>query len=405
MLTGFIKEILIICFMILFTEAFEIIMNSAFETGSEEIPFTKSFNRVLAEDIVSDIDMPPFNKSAVDGYACKKEDLGNELELLEIIPAGKKPSRKIGKGQCSKIMTGAAIPYGADFVFMAEDSIFLPSCKVKFSGSSLKDNVLKKGEDLRKGDTVIRSGKLIKPQDIAVMAAVGRTTVLVRNQPGVAVISTGNEIIEPSLKPDGFHIRNSNAYQLLAQIDRAGGFGKYYGIVPDDETETFNVVQKSISENDIVILTGGVSMGDFDFVPEILEKAGAKILFRQIAVQPGKPTTFGIHPDSLVFGLPGNPVSAFIQFEVLIRPLLAKMMRSEWTPRANNYPMKVRFTRKSVNRLAWIPVVISPEGMVSPVEYHGSAHISALPYADGIVAVPVGKGTIEKGESVSVRQI
>jgi molybdopterin molybdotransferase len=223
--------------------------------------------------------------------------------------------------------------------------------------------------------------------------------------PEVAVISSGSELVEPDRIPGKSQIRNSNASQLMAQVARAGALGRYYGIAADDEAQTLSIVEKAISENDMVLITGGVSMGDFDFVPSVLESAGVKILFTKVAVQPGKPTTFGLHPHAVIFGLPGNPVSSFIQFELLVRPLLSKMMGCEWRPLSINLPMNEKFMRRFADRMALIPVKITDNSHASPVEYHGSAHISALPEADGIVAMPVGKKVIEKGEIVNVRPI
>ena len=156
------------------------------------------------------------------------------------------------------------------------------------------------------------------------MALAGCTSVKVNKQPVVSVISSGNELVEPSEKPGLSQIRNTNSYQLMAQIERARAIGRYLGIVPDDEALTYNIISQAISQSDVVLITGGVSMGDFDFVPSVLEKAGVKLLFSRINIQPGKPTTFGLHEKALVFGLPGNPVSSFIQFELLVRPCYAK---------------------------------------------------------------------------------
>jgi molybdopterin molybdotransferase len=391
--------------MITIDEAFDIVMKSASETETEVVSFMDSLGCVLAEDIISDVNMPPFNRSAVDGYACNRNYLGSEMEVLEVIPAGKRPERALGPNQCSKIMTGAEVPEGGDFVFMVEDSEVLPSGKVRYTGTGSKYHISKKGEDVKKGDIVLKKGKLIKPQEIAVLASVGYTTVRVGKVPHIGIISTGDELVEPSDVPGMSQIRNSNAYQLLSQVRRAGGIGHYYGIAPDIESETFNMVSKALNENDIVLLTGGVSMGDFDFVPEVLQKAGVKILFDQINVQPGKPTTFGVHQEALVFGLPGNPVSSFVQFEILVRPVICKMMGYYWEPVTYILPMAVRYERKSPVKFNWLPVFVTPEKEVSPVEYHGSAHITAMPYTDGLVALPVGKNVIEKGELVSVRQI
>jgi molybdopterin molybdotransferase len=391
--------------MITFEKAFGIVMESAFETETETIRFSDSDGRILAEDIFSDTDMPPFNRSAVDGFACHNIDLNNDLEVIEVIAAGKVPLKSVGENQCSKIMTGAVVPDGCDIVIMFEDSETLSSGKVRFTCQDPKINISFKGEDVKTGDKVLLNGKYIKPQDIAVIASVGCTNVRVKKKPKVGVLSTGDELVEPSVTPGISQIRNSNAYQLLAQVSRAGGMGCYYGIAPDVESITFDMVLKAIAENDIVLLTGGVSMGDFDFVPAILKRAGVKILFDKVNVQPGKPTTFGIHPNTIVFGLPGNPVSSFIQFETLVRPLINKMMGYNWKPLEQNFEMAVRYERKSPVRMGWIPVLINENGKVVPVDFHGSAHISAMPYTDGIISIKAGIKKIEKGEIVSVRQI
>jgi molybdopterin molybdotransferase len=391
--------------VISFDEAYKIVMSHVSFKGTETVSFIESLGRILAEDISSDMEMPPFNKATVDGFACRKADLGNDLEILETIAAGMHPEKVISVNQSSRIMTGAAVPEGADTVFMVEDSEVLSTGKVKFTGSFTKENIAYRGEDIKTGDTVIERGKLIRPQEIAVMAAVGCTSVVVGKKPVVAVISSGDELVEPFTKPGKSQIRNSNAYQLLAQLLRAGALGKYYGIAQDDKEETYSLLKQAIAECDIVLITGGVSMGDFDFIPGVMESAGINILFSRINVQPGKPTTFGIHPESLVFGLPGNPVSSFTQFELLVKPLICKMMGYNLNPVSIQVQMEVSFSRRHAERQAFIPVMFTKGGMVSPVEYHGSAHISALSHADGIISLPAGKKSIEKGEVVSVRQV
>jgi molybdopterin molybdotransferase len=372
---------------------------------TEKVSFTDSLYRVLAEDIASDMDMPPFNKATVDGFACRRCDLGRVLDLAGTIAAGSHSREEISENICFRIMTGASVPAGADMVFMVEDSHINPDGKVSYTGAFSKDNISKRGEDIKKGDTVLKQGKLISPQDIAVMASVGHTSVIVSAMPKVTVISSGDELVEPSEKPGISKIRNSNAYQLMAQLKRAGAMGEYLGIAGDNESVTYDILTHALSVSDIVLITGGVSMGDFDFVPSVMERAGVKILFSRVNVQPGKPTTFGVHPKAIVFGLPGNPVSSFLQFELLVRPVICEMMGCQFVPVTFSLPMKDSFTRRTTDRMAWIPVVISKDGRVSPVEYHGSAHISALASADGIIMLPEGKKTIEKGEVVSVRQI
>jgi len=391
--------------MITFEAAFKIVMESVFETRTETIPFTDSSGRILDEDIKSDIDMPPFNRSAVDGYACHRIDINNELEVIEVISAGKKPMQIVGKNQCSKIMTGAIVPDGCDVVFMVEESGNFSNGKIRFSGTDLKFNISVKGEDVRTGDVVLKKGKLIQPQDVAVMASVGHTKVNVKKKPVVGIISTGDELINPSDFPAISQIRNSNAYQLDAQVTRAGGTAIEYGIAPDNENITYGIIQKAIHECDIVIITGGVSMGDFDFVPGVLIRSGVKILFDRVNVQPGKPTTFGVHSKAIVFGLPGNPVSSFIQFEMLVRPLINSMMGYTWIPREQKLPLAINYERKSSDRMGLIPVFINKDLEVVPVDFHGSAHITALSYSDGVITIKPGIRSLIKGEVVNVRQI
>jgi molybdopterin molybdotransferase len=391
--------------MISFDEAYSIVMNSVFETQSEVVPFNNTVGRILDEDIFSDIDMPPFNRSAMDGYACHKNDLNADLEIIEIVAAGKAPLHTVGKNQCSKIMTGAIVPQGCDVVFMVEESEKLANGKIRFTGIGPKKNISYKGEDVKKGDVVIRKSRLIQPQDIAIMASVGHINVKVRIRPTVGIISTGDELVNPADIPGISQIRNSNAYQLSAQVKRAGGEAVDYGIAPDNESVTFDKIKNAIDKNDIVIITGGVSMGDFDFVPAVLERAGVKIMFDQVNVQPGKPTTFGVHTKTVIFGLPGNPVSSFMQFELLVRPLINRMMGYAWAPFEYMLPMAVDYMRKSSSRLGFIPVSINEKKEVIPVDFHGSAHLTALSGAEGIIALKPGITSLNKGEIVNVRQI
>ncbi|MEA1887848.1 MAG: gephyrin-like molybdotransferase Glp [Bacteroidota bacterium] len=390
--------------MVPYEEALAITEKYILETGIEYVEILDSLGRFLAEDIISDINMPPFDKPAVDGYACRKEDLDKELVIKDILPAGKPALKKVEAGECIKIMTGATMPEGADWVFMVEDAEE-KNGRVRFKGKPGKNNIAMMGEDIRVGDTVIKAGRLIRPQDIAVMATVGVVKVAVKKRLKIAVITTGNELVEPYIKPAPSQIRNSNAYQLMAQVSRAGAEPVYYGIAPDEESITYDIMVKAIDECDIVLLTGGVSMGDFDFVPQVMTRAGVKIIFDRIAVQPGKPTTFGVHGNALIFGLPGNPVSSFIQFELFVRPLINRSMGSMIKEGQRKHKLGKDYFRKRAGRMSWVPVILNNDETVTPVEYHGSAHINALPGAYGIMKVPVGIKEIKKGEIVDVRQI
>jgi molybdopterin molybdotransferase len=380
-------------------------MGSAVETAVERVALTGSLQRILAEDIRSDMDMPPFNKSAVDGYACRRADLAQKLEVIEVVPAGKAPQKTIGQNQCSKVMTGAPVPAGADAVIMVEDVEELDNGLIRYTKDSVKDNVCAVGEDIREGQTVIPAKTRIQPQHIAVMATAGCVNPLVYKRVRVGVISTGDELVEPSVKPGLAQIRNSNAYQLLAQVQKMGAMADYIGIALDTEESTREKIQRAFAANDVVLLTGGVSMGDYDYVPAILNELGVSIQFKSIAVQPGRPTVFGRLGSKFIFGLPGNPVSSFVQFELLVKPLIHKMTGHDFRPLVIRLPMAVQYQRNRSGRLSWLPVRINEQGGIVPLEYHGSAHINALTLADGMISIPIGETILEKGQLVHVRQI
>ena len=391
--------------MIAFEEALNIVISSAIQLDTESVLLGQSMNRVLACDVVSDMDMPPFNKSAVDGFACRTEDIAFPLTVVEVIKAGQVPVQSVGSRQCSKIMTGAMIPEGADAVIMIEDTTENPKGEIHFDGKKIVANICYRAEDIRKGQMVLEKGTRIHPGHIAVLASVGCVMPMVYRQPVVAVLSTGDELVEPAETPKPSQIRNSNAAQLTAQISAINAVPLYFGIVPDDEKQTRKSIEKALSEADVVLLTGGVSMGDFDFVPKILEELKVNILFSSIAVQPGKPTVFGQREGKYIFGLPGNPVSSFVQFEMLVKPLLYAISGHTYRPVEFKQPLLVDYSRKNNQRRAFVPVTFLQSDGVVPIDYHGSAHIHAYVAADGIMSVPPGVSQFKKGDLVDVRSI
>jgi molybdopterin molybdotransferase len=392
--------------MIKFEEAFGIVQSAARLTMcTKPVNFTESLGKVLASDIYSDINMPPFDKSAMDGFACRKADINNELSVIEVLPAGKIPIKKIGANECAKIMTGAIIPEGADCVLMIEHTEEIDKGVIRFIKESTNINICYFAEDIKEGELVLEKGTLIKPQHIAVMASVGCVNPEVYCSPKIGIISTGDELVEPDNLPGKSQIRNSNGYQLIAQVSRAGAIPNYMGIAEDTEDATYEIITKALNDNDIVLLTGGVSMGDFDFVPEIMVKAGVDIKFRSMAVQPGKPTIFGTFGENkYIFGLPGNPVSSYTQFELLVRPLISKLMNKSEVSDTIKLPMGAEYKRRKSVRKSFIPINVK-DGKVYPVEYHGSAHIHSYVFADGIVSIEIGQEKLEEGELVDVRQI
>ena len=391
--------------MILFEEALEIIRTSAVPLRSEKLRFEDCLGRVLAMDVFSDIDMPPFDKSAVDGYACRRNDLEMELKVLETIPAGKVPAKQIGPGECSKLMTGGMLPQGADTVIMVEDVEITGPDTIRFVAQKTASNFCTRAEDITLGEKVLDKGTLIRPQEIAILASVGCVNPEVYKQPRIGIISTGDELVEPSDTPFLSQIRNSNAYQLLAQAKRADCLATYFGIASDNEEATLQIIQQAATENDIVILTGGISAGDFDFVPAVIQQAGFDIKFRSMAVQPGKPVIFATRKNQYLVALPGNPVSSFVQFELLVKHLIRLITGNTGQEMQLKIPMGADYIRKKTSRKAFFPVFLSDDGTALPVEYHGSAHIHSYIHAHGIATIEIGEKEIRKGALVDVRLV
>jgi len=400
--------------MIKFEQAIEIVLSHTLETGQDMIPLTDSMGHFLAVNISADRDMPPFNKSAVDGYACRGEDTEKNMRVIENIPAGYSPTLKITEGCCSKIMTGAKLPDGADTVIMVEEVVEVADASgfIRYSnpnGKKLKNNICLKGEDIKEGELVLEAGTFVKPQHIAILAAMGISKVPVFKSLNIGVLSTGDEIVEPDIVPKEVQIRNSNGWQLRAQVTRSGAVANYYGTVPDNEKILKAAIEQAIVNNDILILTGGVSMGDFDFVPSILKELNFEILFDKVAVQPGKPSTFAIKmapgsnkTEKVIFALPGNPVSSFIQFELLIKPFIFKSMHAGNPSMWIEMPSAQDYKRKNTDRKALIPVIAAPDGSFSIINYNGSAHILALDKANAIAEVPEGVSSVGIGDKLRV---
>lgn len=389
--------------MISFEHAYETVMARARVLEIEEVPLAQAFGRTLAQDVRSDMDMPPFDKSVMDGYACRRADLGKELRVIETIAAGCLPSKTIEARCSAKIMTGAPIPAGADCVVMVEQSEQTGMDTVRFTDIRTRDNICKRGEDVRKGDTVLCRGDRLDAQHLGILAMVGCVNPRVFRRPQVGAIATGDELVEPDATPGASQIRSTNGCQLLAQIESAGACAHYYGIARDTVEDLDRVIKRALSENDVVVLSGGVSMGDLDLVPEVLRNNGVEILFDTVAVKPGKPLTFGVSPQAYCFGMPGNPVSTFVQFEIMLRPFLCKLSGDTKPPRDLHCPLGKELTRDHADRMVWLPVQLRADGTVEPVEYHGSAHITAFRQADGLAVMPVGVTRCEEGTSVRVR--
>jgi molybdopterin molybdotransferase len=391
--------------MLTFEQALEIVLGSARELGAERVDIAGALNRVLAEDVRSDIDIPPFDKAVMDGFACRRQDLGNDLIVIETIPAGSPPQKTIGPNLCARIMTGAVVPDGADCVIMKEYVQMSGEDRIRFVGEKTADNICARGEDARAGDTVLHKGALLRAQHIAVLASVGCVEPLVAKTPRVGVIATGDELVEPGAKPGASQIRSSNSYQLAAQVEQIGAPAKNYGVAADNTDAIESILKRAFEESDVILFSGGVSAGEYDLVRTVLKEAGVTLLFEKVAAEPGRPMAFGVRDNAVCFALPGNPVSSFVMFELLVKPFLYKMMGHDFKPPVSRRKLAKTISRKSAQRDSWLPVVFTQDGMAERIEYHGSAHINALCDADGLLCVPAGTGEIKQGSIVTVRHI
>ena len=373
--------------------------------ATETISLEDAPGRFLVTSLRADRDMPPFHKSSMDGYACRREDLSASLEVLETLPAGQVPSQSVGPGQCSRIMTGGQVPEGADCVIMQEFVEVEKGERIRFTGKDAENHINKKGEDLRKGDVILEKGTLLGPQHLGMMAAMGIRELEVAQKVRTGILATGSELVEYEEVPTGAQIRNSNSVQLAAQVQRAGQEAKVLGIVRDDLDELSSRISEAMEHCDLLLVTGGASVGAYDLVPGVLKNLGFQLAFERVAMQPGKPVTFAHKEEKVCFGLSGNPVSSFLQFEWLVRPFLTWSSGGELPHRRIRCRIEKPFTRRKSDRLFFLPVVLRPGGGCAPVDYHGSAHLHALGDALGFAEMAKGKNKFDKGEEVDVRLI
>lgn len=315
--------------MIPLSQAFDLVIQNTGRLPAENVELLQASGCVLAEDVVSELDQPPFARSSMDGYALRAEDAAQapaQLLVVGFIPAGVFPDIKIEKGKAAKIMTGAPLPPGADSVQMIEKTRPVAGNRVEIlEAVSPGKNVSPRGSEAVAGQVVASAGSFISPAVIGLLAAVGKSEVPVYRRPAVAIIATGDELIDLTQTPAPGQIRNSNSLALAAQVAKLGARADLLGVARDQHQQIRELLHRGLAY-DVVLLTGGVSMGDLDLVEDVFAELGVQVFFNQVAVKPGKPVVFARLGEKLIFGLPGNPVSAATTFELLARPALRKLM-------------------------------------------------------------------------------
>jgi len=363
--------------------------------------------RVLATDVVADRDYPPFHRSTRDGYAVRAADLAAlpaTLECVGEVRAGEHFGDKVAPGQCVSIMTGAPLPAGADAVLMLEYT--------RRDGNHLQasrsvepfENVVRRASEASAGDRVLPRGRRLGPSEMGLLATVGRAQVEIFREPRVAIIPTGDEIVPLDLPPEWFQIRNSNAVTLCAQVAAAGGIPWRLGIAPDRAEPLRKLIEEGLSA-DLLLLSGGVSMGKYDLVEQVLADLGAEFFFRGVAIRPGKPLVFGRVRERFIFGLPGNPVSTFVTFELFVRPAIALLGGAEFEPPVF---LRARLGKPFHQRLgltAFMPArvdVQNGEPRVNLVGYQGSGDLVGVAAANCFLVVHPEQTDFAAGDWVDV---
>ncbi|OGR75956.1 MAG: hypothetical protein A2X32_10190 [Elusimicrobia bacterium GWC2_64_44] len=385
--------------MITFEEAISAVLKNARALPPETVRLEESVGRALAGDVRSALDMPPFDKSAVDGYAVRAEAVrpGAELGSMGLIQAGDVFGGKVPAGACVKIMTGAPVPPGADAVVMVEETSEKDGL-VRFSSGIKKGaNIARRAEDIKKGQLILKRGTVIKISHIAALAAAGRGAVRCGALPTVSLVNTGGEIIPPGRPLGKNQIYNSNGPMLAAML-KTDGINAAPVIVRDDAKLLKAALAKALKA-DITLISGGVSMGDYDLVPGLLKALGVKKIFHTVRVRPGKPMFFGVKGRKLVFGIPGNPVANFLAYLAYIRPAIRRMAgRPDFAPAFLDGTCAAAFNPRTARRALVLSTVSAKAGFsLAGVSNNGSADILALAEAGGFTLVPEG-GAIKKGE-------
>lgn len=399
--------------MLSVADAQAIVLQHARPLPAEITPLSPAaLGLVLAEDVSCDLDMPPYDKSLMDGYAVRSADLPTgegELSVVEEITAGHMPVRTLNSGEAASIMTGAPLPAGADAVVMKERTESVGATRVRIADRPPRpgQNVLSRGREMRHGEVVLPAGAVLRPQDLGLLATVGRTAARLHPTPEIAVLPTGDEIVEPATRPGLGQIRNSNGPMLAAQVARAGGRPKLLGIARDRLESLRPPIAEGL-RSPLMLLSGGVSAGKLDLVPGVLQELGVTPYFHKVEMKPGKPVFFGARGSTLVFGLPGNPVSSLVCFELFVRPALRRLRgQADAGPRLVQAALGEDFAY-STDRPTYHPAFLErceTGWWVRPTPWFGSSDLRGLLPANAFVVFPAGDRHHRAGEVFSVLRV
>lgn len=394
--------------MIPISKALRFIRRETAALADERIRIEDAVSRILAEDIIADDALPPFDRSQMDGYAVRSADVKSTPVTLQIVgesAAGRGWHKRMQKGQAVRIMTGAPVPAGADAVQKVELTEADEKTVTVLEPAKKGNFIVRRGAEVRKGEKVIAKGQCITPENIAVLAAFGYAKVRVAKQPRVAIMSTGSEIVAINHKPGRDQIRNSNSIMLEALCRRAGAATTIVEQVRDDLSDLKSQISNARKKSDVLIITGGVSVGKYDLTKQALTELGAEIFFEKVRLKPGKPAVFARLGKTLVFGLPGNPVSSAVTFHLFVRLAIRQMQSAASILPENAFAVLAADTKGAMERDTYLPSSTSTDAsgrlVATPLKWIGSSDFIGYSNANALIFVPAGQ-VFKTGDVVQI---
>lgn len=396
--------------MIPVPEAIQVVLDHTAQLEAESVPLAEVLGRVLAEDIVADCDLPPFDRAQMDGYAVRAADTQKVPARLRVVgesAAGSGWHQEMYAGEAVRIMTGAPVPAGADAVQKVEvtrelnDGAIVDILEAVDQGRS----IVRRADEIKAGETVLSAGEQISAEMIATLASFGYASLKVGRRPRVAVMATGSELVNVDEKPGQDQIRDSNNYTIAAYASLAGASVERFPLAGDNREQLKRQMAEAAASSDVLITSGGVSMGVYDFTKAALIDLGAEIFFELVALRPGKPTVFGRLGDTLIFGLPGNPVSVSVTFHLFVRTALRAMQGAKECPKQET-AILLRKVKGTIERASYLParLLTSDKSCViaEPLKWGGSSDFVAFARATALIIVPQGVKAIDEGSHVKI---
>lgn len=397
--------------MIPVSEAIQIVLQQTPQLSTESVSISQTHGRILAEDIIADSDLPPFDRAQMDGYAVRAADVAKVPAQLKIVgesAAGAGWHHEMKAGEAVRIMTGAPVPAGADAVQQVELTREIGAgCQVEILESvDAGRSIVRRAAEIKSGETVLRAGEEINAAMIATLASFGYAQIEVGRRPRVAVMATGSELVDVDRKPGRDQIRDSNNYTIAAYASLCGATVERLPLAGDDTEELKREMASAAETSDVLITSGGVSMGVYDFTKAALKELDAEIFFERVALRPGKPTVFARLGSTLIFGLPGNPVSVAVTFNLFVRAALRKMQGASQTSLVEEHAVLARDVKGSIDRESYLPAILRADEkgtlLTEPLKWGGSSDFVSFARATALINLPAGEKKTTAGSLVRV---